>query len=201
MTWSHRSFIMEPPTLGVVGHSWGALHGGRYALTAQATAFVSLGGGWTEWSPVSDWPLHTLRIPKLLAWGTEEPMAMLPVGTWNALPAPKHRLVFPDGEHWDYLPASETECDTNSGPCTLVHDLSADFAAVFLSKYMPPERAGFAAGFIPDNLVPPTVPLTTDQQFFIGGHLASFRAVASHPGCGAQLAWTTASGSGTRALP
>jgi pimeloyl-ACP methyl ester carboxylesterase len=190
-TWSHREFMMEAPALGIVGHSWGTLLGAQLALTLPATAYVSLGGGWSDWAPLSSWPGHSLSIPKLLVWGTADVLAQMPEENWAALPAPKHRLVFTEGEHWDYLPPSLTSCDTATGPCDLVETLTADLTALFLSKHMPPEAAGILPGFIPDNLMPPDVSLTHEQMFFAGQHLTSFDRVRSRPGCSATLTWAT----------
>lgn len=200
-SWSHSAFVMEPPTLGIVGHSWGALHGAQLALTLPATAYVSLGAGWSEWPPVPPRPLSMLTMPKLLAWGTFDIFAALSDPAWNALPSPRHRLVFLDGDHWDYVPPSATSCDSSAGPCDLVDDLAADFAAVFLSKYMPPEESGILPGLIDDNLVPPAVSLSMEQEFFVGGHLTSFGIVGSHAGCGVTLDWVTPDGTGSRTLP
>jgi pimeloyl-ACP methyl ester carboxylesterase len=200
-SWSHRQFVLGPSTLGIVGHSWGALHGAQLASTIPATAYVSLGGGWTEWPSTPPRPLDTLSVPKLIAWGTAEPLSTLPDPNWTAISSPKHRLVFSNGDHWDYVPPSATSCDTSAGPCELVDDLAADFTAVFLSKYMPPEFAGILPGFIPDNLIPPSVTLTPQQMFFAGSHLTSFGMISAHPGCSATLTWTTPGGSGMRSLP
>jgi hypothetical protein len=203
-TWSHRSFLMSPPTLGIVGHSYGALHGGQVALTTQATAYMSLGGPWTEWLGLSSppAPLPSLTMPKMLVWGTTEFLSSLPDANWNALSGPKHRLVFTDGDHWDYVPPSVTVCDRAAGPCGLVDDLAADFAAMFLSRYMSPEEAPLPRFAIdPDLRRPTNIVLTQEQMFFAGGHLTSFDQVASSPGCSAALTWSTPDGSGSRSLP
>jgi len=205
-TWSHSAFVMQPPTLGIVGHSYGALLGGQLAKTIPATAYVSLGGVWGHWSPPVPAPIKTLTLPKLLVWGTNfgETDAMLKEAAWNALPQPKYRLVFTNGEHWDYVPASNTSCAGQAdswGPCDLVYRLTADFTAVFLSKYMPPEQAPAPGAILPD-LIPPASTRTNEQKSFESGHLESFGAVSTHAGCKATLTWMTpAHLPGTRSLP
>jgi hypothetical protein len=203
-TWSHSKYLMEPPILGIVGHSYGALHGAHLALTIPATAFVSLGGVWNDWPSVPPPnPLNQLTIPKLIARGTGATQEGL---NYNAVPAPKHRLVFPNGTHWDYVPPEATSCDaadgSKAGPCDLVADLAADFTAVFLSKYMGPEEShGALSNAIPDNLTLPSVKLTQKQMFFAGNHLASFGLIGAHKGCSVTLDWVTSGGSGSRTLP
>jgi hypothetical protein len=177
------------------------MYAAQLALTIPATAYVSIGGGWTEWPSNPPRPLDALMLPKFVAWGTSETFSVLPEQTWNGIPSPKHRLIFPNGDHWDYVPPTVTSCDTSAGPCDLVDDLTADFVAVFLSKYMPPEFSGILPSYIPDNLVPPPGMLTPEQMFFAGNYLNSFGMVGAHPSCSAILTWTTPAGSGTRSLP
>jgi Chlorophyllase enzyme len=66
--WAHRDQLMLPPATGIVGHSYGALLGGRLATSIAASAFVSLSGGWTEWSGPLPRPLGALHVPALLTW-------------------------------------------------------------------------------------------------------------------------------------
>jgi pimeloyl-ACP methyl ester carboxylesterase len=190
-------FLMPPPTLGIIGHSYGALYGGQLALSIPATAYVSLGGVWNSWR--SPRPLDTLPVPKLFALGTQpldiaEVHASLSQQDWNALLEPKYSLILSQGEHWDYVPASDTTCDlteVTEGRCHLVADIAADIAALFLSNYMPPEEFGASfPGAIPDNLMPPAVTLTTQQQFFAGGHLAGLNR-GSSANCAAWLSGMT----------
>lgn len=201
-TWSHSQYLMQPPILGIVGHSYGALHGAQVAITTPATAIVSLGGVWSEWPSVPPNPLHKLTIPKMVALGTGAFAESL---NFNAVPSPKHRLTFPNGGHWDYVPPEATACDeadnSTAGPCNLVADLVADFTAVFLSKHMGPEETHGMLSGIPDNLVLPSVKLTPQQAFFAGNHLASFGAVAANKACSVTLDWVTPNGSGSRKLP
>ncbi|HEX9713675.1 MAG TPA: alpha/beta fold hydrolase [Actinomycetota bacterium] len=200
-SWSHRDYLMSEASLGIVGHSYGALHGGQLANTIPASVFVSLGGVWTDWTPLSSWPIGSMTAPKLLVWGASDGQATLPDANFESLPAPRHRLVF-DGGHWDYLPPAETNCDPGPGPCALFHEVVADISALYLSKYMWPEEAGFLTGYIPDDLVPPTVSRSRQQQFFAGGTwLSSFDRARSHPGCSSTLTWATPEATGSRTIP
>jgi pimeloyl-ACP methyl ester carboxylesterase len=194
--WPHNAVLMAPPVLGIVGHSYGALLGGQLATTVPATAYASLGGGWTGWT-TSTWPLNRIRIPTMLAWGTFDGLATLPQPNWDRLSFPKYRLRFTDGDHWDFLPSSS--CAGSAGPCNLVAALAADFVTLFLSKFMPPSFRGDL--HIGENLALPSEPLTTEQQFFAGGHLQSFSMLAGRPPCHADLSWATDGGSGVRQFP
>jgi len=204
-SWSHRQFVFGPPTLGIVGHSYGALHGARLALTIPATAYVSIDGAWNEWPPIPDWPINTLTVPKLLM-GNPSISGALTDNLFNLLPLPKHRLVIPNANHWDFVPPSATTCDEavniDPGPCDFYHALAADFTALFLAKYVIPGQSTLPA-LIDDNLVLPTLqqPLPPEQAFFAGGHLTSFGTIGAHTNCSATLTWTTPAGSGMRSLP
>jgi hypothetical protein len=196
---------MPAPTLGIIGHSYGALYGGQLATTLPATVYVSIGGVWSEWPGSPPNPLNSMTIPKLVVHGTG--LGAFAEGVnFNAVPSPKHRLVFTDSGHWDYVPPSATGCDEAdpaalNGDCDLVDDVAADMAAIYLAKYMAPEGTGSGPGVIPDDLVPPAATLTSEQAFFAGGHLASLGSVGSDPACaGIVLDWVTPGGSGSRSL-
>ena len=194
--WSRRSALMGVDTLGIVGHSWGALHGLQLASTINPKVFVSLSGQTSEFPAGPPRP----NVPKLFFWGSGEPTFGLPASYWNALSTPKHQIVFNQGQHWDYVPAPDTACDSTAGPCDNVDNLAADFTALFVSKYMPPPGGfGDPATSIPDDLRPPDVELSVQQEFYTGGHLNSFNGVPRD--CGCTMKWETANGSGTRMLP
>jgi hypothetical protein len=196
-SWPHKAFLMSS-VLGIVGHSYGALYGGQLAATVPVTAYVSLGGGWSEWPSIPQRPLDNITIPKLLAWGTNEIFSALSQTHWDSLSDPKYRLRFTGAEHWDYIPSSACASQVGVGPCNVVPALASDITALFLSKFMPPNGAGLSIG---ENLMWPSHPLTTEQQFFIGGHMQSFQTMATRPPCHADLSWTTGGQSGTRSIP
>jgi hypothetical protein len=78
--------------------------------------------------------------------------------------------------------------------------LAADFVALFLGKYDPP---GLSLP-IPLSLQPPIVTLTTEQQFFAGGHLTSFQQISCdepHKSeCEVISEWATPAATGTTTL-
>jgi hypothetical protein len=136
----------------------------------------------------------------MFAWGTADANADAS-GLWGNIPDPKHQLRFVNGGHWDYLPAASTTCETSVAPCPLVEGLAADFTAVFISKYMPPEASALGASTIPDDLSVPAIVLTGDQTFYAGAHLTSFQLITTTPGCSVDIEWSTPAGTGTRSLP
>jgi pimeloyl-ACP methyl ester carboxylesterase len=186
--WEHRLHLMPSPSTGIVGHSYGALLGGRLATRGAVSAYVSLGGVWTEWPSSPPRPLGELKVPSLFAWGQADVFADLG-SLWGQVALPKHRLVFALGEHWDYLPANSTTCEDARGPCDLVRYLAADFAATFLSKYMPPQRWPQLRHDIEDNLIPPPHALTEEQQFFAGSHLMGLSLICDNGACSATHRW------------
>lgn len=195
--WELRAHVMAEPNTAFAGHSYGAVLAGRLAIDHPSSAYVSLGGAWIEWVPTLTIPLPSLPCPSLFAWGTGDDADS--GGLWASIPEPKHQLRFENGDHWDYLPAASTTCESSVGPCSLVEGLTADFTAVFISKNMPPEAS--SPFTIPDDLSVPAVVLTADQVFYAGAHLTSFQLITSTAGCSATLEWSTSSGSGVRTLP
>lgn len=198
--WELRSYVMAEPNTAFVGHSWGGLLAGRLAIDQPSSAYVSLGGVWTEWPGTPAIPLPSLPCPSLFAWGTVD-FAADATGLWGIIPQPKHQLRFEGGDHWDYLPAASTICETSVGPCSLVEGLAADFTAVFISKYMPPEASALASSPIPDDLSVPAITLSGDQIFYAGAHLTSFQLISSTAGCSVSIEWSTPTGAGGRTLP
>jgi Chlorophyllase len=189
--WEHRLHLMPSPSTGIVGHSYGALLGGRLATRGAVSAYVSLGGVWTEWPSIPPRPLGELKVPSLFAWGQADVLADLGNILWGQVALPKHRLVFALGEHWDYLPANSTTCEDARGPCDLVRYLAADFAATFLSKYMPPQLWPQLSSVIENNLIPPPRMLTVEQEFFAGNHLMGLSLICDNIVCSATHGWET----------
>ena len=198
--WELRSYLMDEPNTAYVGHSWGGLLAGRLAIDQPSSAYVSLGGAWTEWPGTPAIPLPSLPCPSLFAWGTVD-FAADASRLWGIIPQPKHQLRLEDGHHWDYLLPANTTCETSVGPCSLVEGLAADFTAVFISKYVQPEASALTANTIPDHLSVPSVTLTGDQVFYAGSHLTSFQLIAATAGCSVSIEWSTPAGSGGSTLP
>jgi alpha/beta superfamily hydrolase len=205
VTWMREEWVhglQLTPSTGIVGHSFGALLGAHVAVTRVAVkAYVSLSGVWAAWPSAPPRPLGALNAPALFAWGSivdqAEQDAVLEDGSgvvWDEVAPPKHRLVFSDGHHWDYLPPPQSTCGQTQGPCDLVGLLAAAFTATFLSKYMPPAEWANGGLSIPDNLLPPTTELTVEQQFFAGAHLPGLSLISLRGDCSVTHSWETAGG-------
>lgn len=173
------------PRTAVVGHSYGAILGARLANEISAAAFVSLSGGWGEWPEESVWePLFRLNMPKFFTWGTgnDAPSDLdIRPQIWNRISGPKHKVAFTGAGHWEYLNPSSTRCGEIEGPCQRVRYLAADFAALFLARYVPNfPTLPLAIG---DNLRLPVVPRTPEQKRYAAGHLLGLTRLNSSPGC------------------
>ena len=102
--WEHADVLLPPPATGVVGHSFGAMLGARFALGREIGAFAGLSGGWQDWFGGSPFPLPLLDLPTLLVWGLDlDLFSQLTEAQWQAMHRPRHRVVFDEGTHWDYL--------------------------------------------------------------------------------------------------
>jgi hypothetical protein len=198
--WDYRDQLA--PTTAIVGHSYGALLGSRLAAAGLATAYVSLSGVWDLWQEPPARPVRDLNIPKLFTWGSDsadiiEQPANLGI-FWDDIPAPKHKITFQGGYHWDYLPEGQSLCGNDRGPCNLLPSLASDFTALFISKYMAPESAVLS---IPGSLEPPQTSLTFEQEFYAGGHLIGLAGLASGSGCSLTHTWNTVNSIGSITLP
>jgi hypothetical protein len=76
-----------------------------------------------------------------------------------------------------------------------------DIATTLFGKYMPPELWASLRDCIPDSLIAPTHELTTEQQFFAGGHLMGFDLLKDSDICSVEPTWTTGDGTGTITRP
>ena len=206
--WGQQDQVAPPPATGLAGHSFGALLAGRLASRVPALAFVSLSGVWTSWDGLLPHPLSVLNLPALLMWGTpddgQELHAVLNVNNaflWNNIPPPKHRLVFANGHHWDYLPVDQIQCKQTPGDCRLIKSLAADFIALFLARYMRPPASSNPPD-IPASLEKVEHALTQEQDFFAGAHLTGLSAIGADTECTLTHDWFTATGdSGSITLP
>jgi pimeloyl-ACP methyl ester carboxylesterase len=203
--WADRAQLMPAPFTAIVGHSYGALLGGRMVSAAPANfkAFASLGGVWSEWPTLPPSPVAALGVPAFFAWADGDFSANL-TPLWTGAAVPKHQAKFKNGTHFDYWrtgASATTPCDSNPGTCGLIGALSADLTTIFLSKYLPPEQSGVAANGVPDTFVLPTSTPTPEQQRFAGGHLTGLGRLPNQTECGVTLKWETAQGSGSKTLP
>jgi hypothetical protein len=189
--WEHGGAVLPEPATGLVGHSFGALHAGILATKVPARAVAYLSGVWVDWPDgVGPRPIHLLQLPQLFTWGTDafsERDAALPDGLWEPIRRPRHRAVFADGEHWDYLYRETMPCRSSRGPCRYVGAAAADLVTMFFAKYLPPELWPSLPGQVPDTLRPPPLVLTPEQEFYAGGHLIGFTLLEQDAGCSVAL--------------
>lgn len=185
--WEHRDVLMGPPATGIVGHSYGAMVAARFAAAGGIAAYAGLSGVWQDW-PSGPPPIFAVTTPTLLTWGGEfDLFTQLTDSAWNQLPQPRHRAVFAEGQHWDYLPAGSVPCARDRGPCPSLAAAAADLATMFFAKYLPPEQATSLPHQIPDSLFPPPLVLTAEQEFYAGSYLYGMSSLSGQPGCGYEL--------------
>ena len=188
--WEHADCLMPPPATAVIGHSFGAMLGARFAVGREVSAYAGLSGGWLDWFGDAPFPLPLLDVPTLLLWGgASDFFAHLPDATWQSMHLPRHRVVYTEGEHWDYLGNHVTvPCRRSPGPCRHTAGATGDLLSMFLGRYLPPECATTVAGRIPQSLAPP-LPLTlaADQEFYAGLWLIHFDALGGDASCGVDV--------------
>lgn len=197
-SWSHAAMLMPQPMTAIVGHSWGALAGAvvasRLLPQSAVSAYASLSGGWLEWPPSPPRPLQMLNMATMFMWGTgsSDLFANLDGASASVWAEPRgatHKVVFRDGEHWDYFREGGTSCGFFRGPCSLMRSLAADFLTTFLSHYMPPEKWTLLNATIPHSLIPPPLDLSPQQEFFAGGHLTGLAQISSASACSVTHTW------------
>ena len=196
--WTHAATLMPRPMTAIVGHSWGALLGAVIATRLQAqgaiSAYASLSGGWLEWPPMPPRPLGSLNMATMFMWGTgsSDLFANLEgasASVWGEPLGATHKVVFRDGEHWDYLREGATTCAFSRGPCGLTRSVAADFLTTFISHYVPPEKWTLLNTTIPHSLLPPPLDLTPQQEFFAGSHLTGLSQIGSSSECAVTHTW------------
>ncbi len=131
--WEHADVLLPAPATAVVGHSFGALIGARFAALGGVSAFAGLSGVWQEW-PTRPLPVEELTMPMLLFWGDSELFTQVPDSIWDGLSRPRHRVVYAGGEHWDYLPDGDLACRGLAGPCPHVAAATGDLVTMFLAS-------------------------------------------------------------------
>jgi pimeloyl-ACP methyl ester carboxylesterase len=183
--WAYAPLLMPDAATGVAGHSYGGLLAAEYARTHSVAGYAAVGADWHSWS--GSLPIFGVSEPKLVIWGGSEPFSQLSTSQWDALSTPKHRAIFHSGEHWDYLPAGQSPCHTQPGTCTLIPAATADLLTMFFGKHLPPEQSPSLPSLIPNNLLPPPLVLTPQQEFYAGSYLVAMRAMASSAGCESTL--------------
>ena len=114
----------------------------------------------------------------------------------------KHKIVFEGGNHFDYLPTDLLmRCGSNSaGPCDLVSLLAADFAALFLARYMPPPMT--TVQIAPSLQFIDPGELTPEQEFYAGAHLVGLSLIGGNSDCSLTHSWILEGGAtGMLTLP
>jgi Alpha/beta hydrolase family len=191
--WEFAQALLPPPATGLAGHSFGALHVGFLATKMYVAGVAYLSGVWTEWTEPGPLPIFQLQIPQLFTWGTgqdETDTATLSDAAWNAIAKPKHRAVFTDGWHFDYLYAPKLPCrgDNERGPCQLLGAAAADLVTMFFANYLPPELWPNLPDLVPDTLIPPPLNLTTfEQQFYAGLYLTGMSWFNADQQCSVEI--------------
>ena len=186
--WEHADVLLPAPATGVVGHSFGAMLAARYAVGRPVAAFAGLSGTWQDWFGGEPFPLPLLTVPSLLTWGgAADLFTQLTETQWASMARPRHRVVFAQGEHWDYLGTPGPPCAHGGGVCPEIAGATADLLTMFLGRYLPPELAVNLPTAVPASLEPPQLDLTGEQEFFAGGFLGGFAALGGNPACGVTV--------------
>jgi pimeloyl-ACP methyl ester carboxylesterase len=194
--WDGTEVLQPSPATGLVGHSFGAGLAAVYAVDhPDVSAFAGLSGPWGDWFGGVPFPLPRLDLPTLLTWGgVGDSFTQLSDAQWEQLRRPRHRVVFTEGEHWDYLPeAPDAPCNHGFGPCHSAGAASHDLVTMFLARYLPPELATDLPPRVPDTLAPPASwrdGLTFQQEFFAGGYLNGWEALDGDD-CGVEVSSAT----------
>jgi dienelactone hydrolase len=211
--WEHKDRLMPSPSTAVMGHSYGGTLAGQLATEIPVMAFVSLSGTFGQ---ASNWAtlLSSIAVPALCLWNDNDDAGLNaqlfrpdlpPAGQpWTILHAPKHAVIFRDGQHADYMQANTAVRCAQGGPCGLVRTLAADFVSAFLSKYMPPEFGSGVVSHVPDNLFvrPQDLPARTfEQEFYAGSFLNAFAGsklwnFPANVACRETLMWQTPASTG-----
>ncbi len=182
--WEHANVLLGAPVTGFVGHSFGAMLSARFTLEAPVRAYVGLSGTWQDWLPGPvPVPLGSLTVANLLVWGGPFDSFTDIGGLWDELAIPRHRVVFENGEHWDYLPDTDIPCARSRGQCEALGPAVDDLVTMFFGRYLPPELALDLVERIPVSLAPPGLDLTSQQEPFADGFLAGFAALDDSDHC------------------
>ncbi len=190
--WEHAGVLLPPPATGLAGHSFGAMLAARFATTRPVAGYAGLSGGWGDWFGDAPKPLPLLDLPTLLVWGgAGDLFTQLSDAEWNQLRRPRHRVIFAEGEHWDYLKGVAVPCRHSTGACPHLGPAVDDLVTMFFGKYLPPEFGDGLPGRVPTSLAPPPLDLTPEQEFFAGGFLNGWDSLSGHSACAAGVSAVT----------
>ena len=119
--------------------------------------------------------------------GSGDLFTQLSAAEWEAMSRPRHRMVFEEGEHWDYLGNTPVPCRPAASSCPDIQGATVDLVTMFVASHLPPELATNLAERVPDSLEPPELDLTPEQEFFAGGLLGGRWPVpGGHPAVGSR---------------
>jgi hypothetical protein len=189
------------PGTGLVGHSFGAGLAGRLAAEGNLRAYASLSGH------MASQVREAIGVPKLFTWGfspatSDEFLTPVPDDAWARVGMPKHRVVFAELSHWDYVPPGRVPCAQGRGACRHAGVVAWDLVVTFFGTYLPPPAVPDLTDRIPQSLIPPQLDLTEEQQFFAGGWLSGVGLLEdSSDSCAVTITFETSTGSGTVGLP
>jgi hypothetical protein len=182
--WEHKATLSAKT--GICGHSFGSMLSARIA--GNRTAYAALSGRWGDWFGPLPLPISQLDIPMLFVQGGDELLG-LSESQWNSLATPRHRVIFANGVHWDYLPPGQSPCDSLRGGCKQLGTAVVDLITMFFAKYVPRELSPQLPGKVPNSLIPPKLVLTEEQEFYAGGHLIGYKQLAGKPECEHAIDW------------
>lgn len=193
--WVHKELVH--PYIGVIGHSFGGPVGAKFSReNSNVKAFASLSG---QYEGMDDYK----RMNKPILFMRGDPSADIGealVGyDWNNTPQPKHRADFDEGYHWDYISSGGENCNNGAGdgPCAQRVMLRTEIISMFFTRYL---SRGAINNNVPLSLIPPSLSLTTDQQFYAGGnYMQTFDGLSSQ--CQVTLEWATSDGNGSEVRP
>jgi len=198
--WRHRDVVH--PSTGIAGHSYGGKLAARYTAQNDISAYASISGSSGTGGKVE--PPRDPDIATYFCWGegesTLESASAISQQEWDTIPKPKHRAIFEDAYHWDYLPPNQTVCEGNRGDCGVTHWINNDLVTLFFARYLTGNNPSPNSD-IPPSLVPPSLELTPQQEFYAGGHLQSTSLIENDPDCRVALTWDVDTESGTTTMP
>jgi hypothetical protein len=189
-TWEHRQVLMPAEATGVAGHSFGGVLTALFALTHEVAAYAAVGA---DWHGSGIFPILDIRRPKLVIWGVDDIFSQLTEQQWDDMSTPKHRAVFANGQHWDYLPPGQSPCHPERGACPHIAASAADLLTMFFGRYLPPELFPDLPSRIPSDLFPPELDLTREQEPFAANYLVGMPALGPHRECDVTLTEETPS--------
>lgn len=171
----------------VIGHSYGALLGARYAIAnPEIAAYASLGGVFGQDEAIGIPLLKSIGCRSFFMFvhdNFHEDLEMPFQGSARILlvPADRYACIY-KGEHFDYLQPNAIGT-ANRGPCPAIPQLSADLLALFIGSQLQSLTP------IPLDLTPLSVSLTPAQESLAIQWLQAQPRICGEEGCDVTLQW------------